>query len=82
MLAARRAWEGLNQFQISYAILNEGQSLTLDAPCTVGSLALRCMDRDPTLRPGAAQLTEELGDLLRDLPILEGKDPLNHAIHL
>jgi len=67
MLTARKAWGGLSEFQISYAMLHEGRGLTLDAPDATGALALRCLSRDVATRPTAAALAEELWRLL-DFP--------------
>ena len=36
-----------------------------ECPKAVADLALRCMSRDPALRPTAAQLLQELGQLMR-----------------
>lgn len=52
MLAGRRAWAGMNTFQITYTVLFLGQSLLVPEglPPGLGSTLLRCLDADPANR--------------------------------
>jgi len=67
----------MNPAQISYAVLYEGQTLKLDHnPDVMGTLALCCMNPDPSKRPTAAEIVQTIGRHLAVLPPGENRtDP-------
>jgi len=60
MLTARQAWGCCSHSQICYAVLDAGETLTIEDPCALGTLALRCMHADPSQRPTAASVLASL----------------------
>ena len=62
LYCGQRAWDGLTGFQISYAVLWNGQSLQFpeDARCALRELACSCLNSKPEDRPSMQEIAARL----------------------
>ncbi len=65
LYCGQRAWDGLTGFQITYAVLWNGQSLQFpdDAPGPLRDLACACLSSQPEKRPTIDEVVDRLAGM-------------------